>query len=38
MKRTLDISYEHYASIDELDKLDRDLVEEAQEATKTANQ
>ena len=37
MKRTLDISYEHYASIEELDQLDRDLVTEAQEATKTAN-
>ena len=37
MKRTLDISYEHYASTAELDQLDRDLVKEAEEATKTAN-
>lgn len=37
MKRTLDINYEHYASIDELGELDRDLVTEAEEATKTAN-
>ena len=37
MKRTLDISYEHYASIEELDQLDRDLVKEAEEATKSAN-
>ena len=32
MKRTLDISYEHYASTAELDQLDRDLVKEAEEA------
>ena len=37
MKRTLDISYEHYASIAELDRLDRNLVKEAEEATKAAN-
>ena len=37
MKKTLDISYEHYASIAELEELDRNLVAEAQEATKTAN-
>ena len=37
MKKTLDISYEHYASIAELEELDRSLVAEAEEATKTAN-
>ncbi|MBO7198491.1 MAG: cytidine deaminase [Alistipes sp.] len=37
MKCTLDISYEHYASIAELEEHDRNLVAEAQEATKTAN-
>ena len=37
MKCTLDISYEHYASIADLDELDRTLVAEAQEATTTAN-
>ena len=37
MKKTLDISYEHYASITELEELDRSLVAEAEEATKTAN-
>ena len=37
MKKTLDISYEHYASIAELEELDRNLVAEAEEATKTAN-
>ena len=37
MKKTLDISYEHYASITELEELDRNLVAEAEEATKTAN-
>ena len=37
MKQTLDISYEHYASIAELEELDRALVAEAEEATKTAN-
>jgi cytidine deaminase len=37
MKCTLDISYEHYDSIAELDQLDRELVAEAEEATKTAN-
>ena len=37
MKKTLDISYEHYASIVELEELDRSLVAEAEEATKTAN-
>ncbi len=37
MRRTLDISYEHYASLDELSSEDRSLVQEAQEATATAN-
>ena len=37
MKKTLDISYEHYASIAELEELDRSLVADAEEATKTAN-
>ena len=37
MKKTLDISYEHYASIAELEELDRNLVAEAEEATKMAN-
>ena len=37
MKKTLDISYEHYASITELEELDRSLVAEAEEVTKTAN-
>ena len=37
MKKTLDISYEHYASIAELEELDRSLVAEAEEATKMAN-
>ncbi len=37
MKKTLDISYEHYASIAELEELDRNLVAEAEEATMTAN-
>ena len=37
MKRTLDISYEHYATLADLDEGDRRLVEEAEEATTTAN-
>ncbi|MBQ8366938.1 MAG: cytidine deaminase [Alistipes sp.] len=37
MKRTLDISYEHYATIDDLAEADRQLVREAEEATATAN-
>lgn len=37
MKKTLDISYEHYASIADLEELDRNLVAEAEEATKMAN-
>ena len=37
MKCSLDISYEHYSSIAELNELDRSLVAEAVEATKTAN-
>ncbi|MBP3547632.1 MAG: cytidine deaminase [Alistipes sp.] len=37
MKRTLDISYEHYATIADLDEADRQLVKEAEEATATAN-
>lgn len=37
MKRTLDISYEHYATIGDLGEADRRLVHEAEEATATAN-
>ena len=37
MKCTIDISYEHYNSLAELAELDRALVAEAEEATKTAN-
>lgn len=37
MKCTIDISYEHYNSVSELSELDRALVAEAEEATKTAN-
>lgn len=37
MKRTLDISYEHYATLADLDEGDRRLVEEAEKATTTAN-
>lgn len=37
MKRILEISYAHYDALGELDSRDRDLVREAQEATKTAN-
>lgn len=37
MKRTLDISYEHYDDIADLVDVDRALVAEAEEATKTAN-
>lgn len=37
MKRTLDISYEHYSSIGDLSHDDRQLVAEAEEATATAN-
>ena len=37
MKRTLDISYEHYSSIGDLPECDRQLVAEAEEATATAN-
>jgi len=37
MKRTLDISYEHYATLADLDEGDRRLIEEAEEATATAN-
>ena len=37
MKKTLDISYEHYASIAELEELDHNLVAEAEAATKMAN-
>lgn len=37
MKRTLDISYEHYSSIGDLNHDDRQLVAEAEEATATAN-
>ena len=37
MKQSLDISYEHYDSLEELDAADRALVREAEEATATAN-
>lgn len=37
MKQSLDISYEHYDSLEELDAADRALVKEAEEATATAN-
>lgn len=37
MKRTLDISYEHYATFADLNETDRALITEAEEATKTAN-
>lgn len=37
MKRTLDISYEHYTTIGDLGEADRQLVREAEEATATAN-
>ena len=37
MRRILEISYAHYDALSELDSRDRDLVSEAQEATKTAN-
>ena len=37
MKQSLDISYEHYDSLKELDATDRALVKEAEEATATAN-
>lgn len=37
MKRTLDISYEHYATLADLNEADRTLITEAEEATKTAN-
>ena len=37
MKRTLDISYEHYATLADLNETDRALITEAEEATKTAN-
>jgi len=37
MKRTLDISYEHYATLADLNEVDRALITEAEEATKTAN-
>ncbi|MBR2866833.1 MAG: cytidine deaminase [Alistipes sp.] len=37
MKRTLDISYEHYATIGDLGEADRQLIREAEEATATAN-
>ena len=33
----MDISYEHYDSLEELDAMDRALVKEAEEATATAN-
>ena len=37
MKRTMDISYEHYANLEELHEADRTLVAEATEATANAN-
>jgi cytidine deaminase len=37
MKQSLDISYEHYDSLEDLDAADRALVREAEEATATAN-
>ena len=37
MKRTMDISYEHYANLEELPEADRTLVAEAVEATANAN-
>ena len=37
MKRTMDISYEHYANLEELPEADRTLVDEAVEATANAN-
>ena len=37
MKRTLDISYEHYTTIGDLSEADRQLIREAEEATATAN-
>lgn len=37
MKRTLDISYKHYATIGDLGEADRQLIREAEEATATAN-
>ena len=37
MKRTMDISYEHYANLEELPEADRTLVAEAMEATANAN-
>lgn len=37
MKRTLDISYEHYTTIGDLGEADRQLIHEAEEATATAN-
>lgn len=37
MKKILEINFEHYASIDEMNDLDRALVREAEEATATAN-
>lgn len=37
MKRTLDISYEHYDSLCKLNESDRQLVLEAEAATATAN-
>ena len=37
MKKILEINFEHYASIEEMNDLDRALVREAEEATVTAN-
>ena len=37
MKRTMDISYEHYANLEELPEADHTLVAEAVEATANAN-
>lgn len=37
MKKILEIDFEHYASIEDMDAADRALVREAEEATATAN-
>ncbi len=37
MKQTLDITYEHYDSLEQLTTADRELVREAEEATSNAN-
>lgn len=37
MKKILELDFEHYASIEDMDAADRALVREAEEATATAN-